>query len=76
MHGQQGRVAIAVPQLHECATSRHIDRKLFKMRELRGKGVVTVRYVTTDENPADLFAKVLSRQPSEKHHRTLMHITS
>ena len=32
--------------------SRHVDRKMFKMRELRGAGVVTVRYVPTDENTA------------------------
>ena len=25
--------------------SRHVDRKMFKMRELRGAGVVTVRHV-------------------------------
>ena len=55
--------------------SRHIDRKLFKMRELRGKEVVTVKYVPTDDNPADLFTKVLSRQPFEKHRRKVMNIT-
>ena len=27
--------------------SRHVDRKLFKMRELRGAGVVTVELVPT-----------------------------
>ena len=43
--------------------SRHVDRKLFKMRELRGAGEVTVDHVPTDDNPADLFTKILSRQP-------------
>ena len=51
--------------------SRHIDRKLFKMRELRGAGRVTVKYVPTDENTADLFTKVLSRQPFEKHRKRI-----
>jgi len=50
--------------------SRHIDRKLFKMRELRGAGTVAVKYVPTDENTADLFTKILSRQPFEKHRKT------
>ena len=51
--------------------SRHIDRKLFKMRELRGAKVVTVHYIPTDENTADLFTKVLKRQPFEKHRKVV-----
>ena len=42
--------------------SRHIDRKLFKMREMRGAGIVTVTHVPTEINPADSFTKILSRQ--------------
>lgn len=52
--------------------SRHIDRKLFKMRELRGAGRVTVKYVPTDDNTADLFTKVLNRQPFEKHRKRIL----
>jgi hypothetical protein len=47
--------------------SRHVDRKMFKMRELRGAGVVTVELIPTDDNPADLFTKILSRQVFERH---------
>ena len=54
--------------------SRHIDRKLFKMRELRGAGVVTVKYVPTDENTADLFTKILGRQPFEKHRKVVLNL--
>ena len=54
--------------------SRHIDRKVFKMRELRGSGVVTVRHIPGDQNPADLFTKVLSRQPFEKHRKVVMNL--
>ena len=54
--------------------SRHIDRKVFKMRELRGAGVVTVRHIPGDQNPADLFTKVLSRQPFEKHRKLVMNL--
>ena len=52
--------------------SRHVDRKLFKMRELRGAGTVTVAHVPTDDNPADLFTKILARGPFEKHRATVM----
>ena len=54
--------------------SRHIERKLFKMREMRGAGLVQVRYVPTGENTADLFTKILSRQPFEKHRKVVLNL--
>ena len=42
------------------------------MRELRGAGKVTVRYVPTDENTADIFTKILDRQPFEKHRKRVV----
>jgi hypothetical protein len=54
--------------------SRHIDRKLFKMREMRGAGVVTVELIPTAINPADIFTKILSRQTFEKHRKTVLNI--
>ena len=54
--------------------SRHIERKVFKMRELRGAGVVAVKHVPTEHNPADLFTKVLGRQVFEKHRRTVLNL--
>ena len=42
--------------------SRHVDRKLFKLREMRGAGTCTVELVPTEINPA----KILSRQVFEK----------
>ena len=44
---------------------------MFKMRELRGAGLVTVEHIPTEINPADLFTKILSRQVFEKHRRTV-----
>jgi len=54
---------------------RHINRKLFKMRKLRGLGVITVAHVPTAENPADLFTKVLDKQPFDER-RKFVHTTS
>ena len=45
---------------------------MYKMREMRGAALVTVKYVPTDDNTADLFTKILSRQPFEKHRRTVL----
>ena len=55
-------------------TSRHVDRKMFKMRELRGAGRVVVRHIPGDSNPADLFTKILSRQTFEKHRKTVLNL--
>ena len=52
--------------------SRHIDRKLFKMRELRGAGVVSVAHVETKLNPADIFTKITDRQTFERHRATIL----
>ena len=52
--------------------SRHVDRKMFKMRELRGAGTTTVTHIPTEQNPADLFTKILGRQVFEKHRATVL----
>ena len=54
--------------------SRHIDRKLFKMRELRGAGRVQLKHIPGETNPADLFTKILTRQPFEKHRKFVLNL--
>ena len=54
--------------------SRHVDRKLFKMRELRGAGTVVVRHIAGESNPADIFTKILSRQVFEKHRKVILNL--
>ena len=44
------------------------------MRELRGAGLVTVRHIPGETNPADLFTKVLTRQPFEKHRKVVLNL--
>ena len=36
--------------------------------------VVTVEHLPTDENTADLFTKILSRQPFEKHRKVVLNL--
>ena len=54
--------------------SRHVDRKMFKMRELRGAGVVKVNHMPGEANPADLFTKILGRQVFEKHRKVVLNL--
>ena len=44
------------------------------MRELRGAQRVTVRHIPGDTNPADLFTKILTRQPFEKHRKFVLNL--
>ena len=64
----------SVPPFTSAQHSRHIDRKLFKMREMRGAGQVQVRYVPTNDNTSDIFTKILARQLFEKHRRTVLNL--
>jgi len=54
--------------------SRHVDRKMFKMRELRGAGRVTLKHIPGETNPADLFTKILTKQPFEKHRKFVLNL--
>ena len=47
--------------------SRHIERKVFKMRELRAAGIVKLSLIPTDEMEADILTKPLPDATFEKH---------
>ena len=43
-----------------------VDREMFKMRELRGAGMVEVNHIPTDKNPFFSFGSVHQRlEPAE-----------
>ena len=46
------------------------------LRELRGAGKVQVKWIPTDDNPADLFTKILSRQPFERHRKFVLNLSA
>ena len=54
--------------------SHHVERKYFKLREMRGAKIVDVIKVGTMENEADIFTKPLDRRRAtfERHRDTIM----
>ena len=42
-------------------SNKHIKRRLKTVRKMRNSGVIAVSYVKSENNPADPFAKGLSR---------------
>ena len=50
---------------------------MFKMREMRRAGIVSVKYVPTDDNTADLWTNILkNRQTFEKHRNVALNKVS
>ena len=49
---------------------------MYKMREMRGAKIVTVKYIPTGDNTADMWTQVLTRQPFEKHRRTAFNLAA
>ena len=52
--------------------SRHIERKVFKMREMRAGGIVKLTLVPTDEMVADILTKPLQDAAFTKHRDNAM----
>jgi len=51
--------------------SRHVERKVFKMRELYHAGKVTVKLVPTADNSSDLLTKALPNEVFKRHRATI-----
>jgi hypothetical protein len=56
------------------ANSRHIERKVFKMKELRVRNMVKVTLIPTADNAADLLTKALETKVFKQHRATLMNL--
>ena len=52
--------------------SRHVDRKVYKMRELRAAGMVTLVHVPTKDMSADVLTKPLDDETFKRHCDTIM----
>ena len=52
--------------------SRHVERKVFKMRELRFAGKVKVELVPTKDNASDMLTKALDEYTFARHRDTIM----
>jgi len=62
---------------HRCSNgknSRHVERKVYKMRELRTDGVVKLILVPTEDMTADLLTKPLSDAVFKKHRDEIMNL--
>ena len=56
------------------ANSRHVERKVFKMRELKHAGKVKVVQIPTEDNSADIFTKVLPNQTFARHRAAIYNL--
>ena len=56
--------------------TKHIDRKMFKMRELRGSGKVKLQHIPGKTNPADLFTKILPRADFERYRAFILNLVA
>ena len=56
------------------ANSRHIERKAFKMKELRHRKIAKVTLIPTAENSADLLTKALDTVTFKKHRAAIMNL--
>ena len=52
-------------------SSRHVKRRLNSIRKMRNSGVISVTYIQTDKNLANLFTKGLSRNVIESASREM-----
>jgi len=56
--------------------TRHVERRVFKMRELVGGHKVKLSLIPTASNRSDMFTKILDRQPFERHRNDVMNLAA
>ena len=67
----QGAVDLS-RDMKSCQRSRHIERRYLKVRELVAQGEITVKFIDTVSNPADLLTKPLEHLDFSRHAQALM----
>jgi hypothetical protein len=66
--GIDNQAALALvfnPVLHQ--RTKHLDIKLHHVRDLQNQGFIATRYISTNENAADLLTKALDSTKHNKH---------
>ena len=59
-----------------CVRTRHIERRYLKIRELVDAGYISVVYVNTADNHADVLTKALPRPDFERHKTAVLRSAS
>jgi hypothetical protein len=54
--------------------SKHVERRVYKMRELKHQGIVKVNLIPTAEMPADMLTKALDDKTFHKHRKSIMNL--
>ena len=54
--------------------SRHVERRVFKMKELQHAGKVIVKHISTKLNSADMFTKPLDDKTFAMHRAEVMNL--
>ncbi|CAB1112933.1 unnamed protein product [Ectocarpus sp. CCAP 1310/34] len=73
LEDNQGAISL-VQNPFSSARSKHIDVRFHFIRELFKSGRISVEYIPTDEQHADLLTKALGRTKLEDHRNALMNI--
>lgn len=55
--------------------TKHIDIKFHFIRQAIKDHAIDLRYVKSEENPADIMTKALAR-PAFEHHRSKLHVNN
>jgi len=55
---------------------RHVDRKVFKMREMRREKKAKVKHISTHENASDMLTKALDNTTFHRHRATNMNLAA